>query len=362
MGKKKFAIIFIVILAAYFTGISYLVGVNESIKLILTLLISYILCIIIHEIAHVFAGKLFGMTVNIIYLGPFTFIKQNKKWIIKFKAAYNDLFFGAVAGFKIPDVTTETELNEAAKKLRKVYLFAPIVNLVMGVILVPVFIKVYLWDKSLYLFVFLILSIGMGIAAFAGSDGTNSKKIRKNSSWAALILFINCMLYDGAEHKEDYSYLLMKVKESAKNISGMDLTDNKNLEDMYYNYIVLYYFLGDIIYLMPENVSKSIDFFTTQKDKFRKLKSSKDLIEDFLYLIIIYETIYEGKGKEAKDIYNFIQKNFYNADPLNYPKMRAQYFLGMLNNYDYLSQKDNMSKTYQGESFYKIELNILKLK
>lgn len=347
----------------YFIILSIIAGFIQGIKLILATIISYILCIIIHELGHVFTGKLLGISANIIYLGPFTFIRENNKWAAKFKIQSNDMFLGSEGGLKFPQITSEEDLKKTAKKLRKYYIAGPIVNLVIGVIIFLIFVKIYASNISVYLFIFSILSIWIGMMAIITEDGSNFKKIKKSDSAAALILFINVMLYDGLKNKEAYSYLLMKVKENAENITGMDLMHEKIFEQIYYNYIVLYYYLGDIIYLIPENVRRSIDFFEKQKKNFIKFRYMQNLFEDFLHLIIIYKTIYEGKKEEAKKIYAFIQTNFKNdSRQLNYSRLRSQYFLDISDNYDFLTNKDNMSAIYQGDSFYEIEMNILKLK
>ncbi|WP_162146891.1 M50 family metallopeptidase [Acholeplasma granularum] len=302
-------------------------------------IISVFLAILFHELGHFIKFKRLGIGIKAIYVLGFAFVKEDKRWKLRFAP----MFFLLVGGIVIPEhieIKTEADEVKMIDIFKKVLLAGPKASIIYGAfvfILWVVFLFTNLYIINGILFTLMIITSLMTILAVMSS------RVSKNGlygDFAAIKAFDKDELFRLSyllqlttflEHStESVNYLWPKI---VKILSERNFHSNKlyaNLLSQYLHEITFNHQIG----------STAIDSKINQF-----LRTTRDDEEAFaLYFQIIY--YYESLGNKEKVIEMLnkldITKFNVNSKVMMYYLKLSNHLLGFKDEMDFLSNDKNI--------------------
>lgn len=364
--KRVLSLYIIFIIIAYIIG--YIIGINIAdceqknltiineeyfqnsfIENIFILITTYILSVIVHELAHYFVFVIENIKIRAVILLGCIFIKKNNKWIFKFKISLIRILGGIV----IPDydvVEDKGEFYKLKNKMAKAIVIAPIVSGLLGCLSLSFGILVLKFVPSnmkatLFMFIvgMVVFSMIITISCFFQNEymlgDFVAYKIIKNNQ-----LFSAIQLYEYAIFSQD-QYRVRKNNVFLRNliVKELEIKLNEESKELFVigivDEIIQEYLIG-IIEELPEVIKNYSLFIIENKESIINTSSNTKNLGVIIRIVYLLNKLDEKH--KAIELYNFIDNNFTGYKEYKYYKKQLEHVLGICNNKDYLTNRHNI--------------------
>ncbi|MBT2289552.1 hypothetical protein J7E73_10480 [Paenibacillus albidus] len=275
----------------------------------LLFLISWVILINLHELAHAAAGIMVKIKVKEIHMILITIKKDDGRWGIHFNNPLNTKhtgFIGAVL-IQCDAISNEIDFLKFTKKMNVVSLSGPVFSYIMTLILLIA--QIHYGNFALK--VLLVVSI---IVSFLGSMGDVSKNYQfsKNISYASFLFLATDILSGSYFVSEAREYLEKQMKQDIEKLWQSDLPVSHFNYELSNFMMLLFLSLAtdkskideDEFYAVLGKL-KNPDVLTTNATPSSKLTFTTQL---YIYSILYLELIL-NKGEEAKSLLAYAERN-----------------------------------------------------
>lgn len=203
-------------------------SISTVIIVVLSIVISFYLAIIIHELGHAVVGKFQGMALLNLSIGPIVFERENGRLRMLFMRTAL-----GYAGRAVMYFPTQTPEKVMQKKLIRYVYGGPIVNIVVGIVSVMIS---FIWIHHPFYLIFGTLNLYLGITNLTSAqvktvmtDGMHIKKLKNVPVEQSVMIHVHKQLTEDLHtdspkdwHKgniEKLSELMIANKDNMEGIS-----------------------------------------------------------------------------------------------------------------------------------------------
>lgn len=312
--------------------------------------------VFVHELGHAIGALLVGLKISSFKFGPFAFYLQDGKY--KFKVYFKTLdnYLGRVHPI-VYNVQTDKQYNSLTYKVVIILLGGPIIEIISFCLFF--FIKDFIPNEIIRVSILMTITTFFVISFLFGQDIPGVIKIFTEKVMQEINIYAWSM-YGNWIDVSSNKFIIRKLLIKANQIE-YSLTNLKKAGYQGFYYILLELYLAGYAHVLPKDFISSLEGLTT---KICRL-STKKINEQYFILVYRYLCYLVVKGEDKK----IIQEKYFQLEKFNelikrqdviYEKKRAEHFLGLKDNSEFLSCKDNLFNFfYHDEGFFNINKRIL---
>lgn len=341
---KKYLIIFIAAVIGGICGFTFGdIGIDLTGIFILVpvLILETIIFIICHELNHGFTAERKGLKFTVLYLGPFAFRRENKKFK-RIKGNSNQLTYLGRAQIDNNEIINEEDVNQAKKAWIKALQAGPLSDLILSIIIISVGM---IFKFYVLILATIIIDLCMCIPSYMMGDGKHTRMIKEDEVFKDVILYTYSIAGNTPVSEESKTFLLNKIIDDIEN----NKVNKDNLISMALAAQVIYQEgLCHNLEPIPEEMKNIINMVIENKNVFLKKQIEQTYYKSLMNCAIIYEVIVNKDKNTALKLYNEVKNEKHDMPGEKLDYYRVQHVLGIYNRKSEILNENLMNPIFRG--------------
>ncbi|MEG0856906.1 MAG: site-2 protease family protein [Terrisporobacter sp.] len=349
---KKYIIIFIVAFIGGICGFTFGdlgIDMGSIFIFIPVLILELILFVISHELNHGFAAERNGLKFTVLYLGPFTFKRENKKFK-RIKGTSNQLAYLGRAQIDNGEILNEEDVNKHIKSWIKALQAGPLSDVILSIIMIILgfTLKFYVLIATT-----IVIDIFMFLPSYIIGDGKHIKQMKKDKVFSDIILYTYSIAGNTPISKQSKEFLLKRIVEDINN----NVVTKENLISMTLATQSAYQgILCEDLNSTPKGMEKIVDMAIKNKNMFLKKQIEQTYYKSLINFSIIYEVIINNNKERALELYEEVKNEKHDMPGEKLDYYRVQHVLEIYNRKSEILNENLMNPVFKGcEGITRIE-------
>lgn len=311
------------------------------ILLIPILILQLIVFVISHELSHGFVGKKYGLKFTVLYLGPFVFKRENKKFK-KIKGIFKQSIFIGRAQIDNFEILNEKDIDRGRQAWIKALQAGPLSDLILSIIVILIGII----SKSYLLIISTIIISGViSIPSYFMGDGKHIKMLKNDKVFTDVILYTYSIAGNTPISQESRAFIVDRMFK--------DIEENKVNEMNLISMVLAAHsiYIESILKLqmdLPEEINSIVNMCIENKNIFLKKQIEQSYYKSLINAAILYEVLINENKEKALDLYNHVKNEKHNMPGEMLDFYRVQHVLGINNRKGEILNKNLMNPMFKG--------------
>lgn len=325
-----------------FIGIGLNINLDLNwIYLIPIMILQMIVFVVAHELSHGFVADKNGLKFTVLYLGPFTFRRENNKFK-KIKSFGKQLTYVGRAQIDNFEILNEEDVEKARKAWIKALKAGPLSDLILGTTTICIGL-IFKWN--LLIISTVIIFVLISIPSYIMGDGKHMKLIKKNKIFTDVILYTYSIVGNTPISRESISFLLQKIENNIEKTN----VNKDNLISLALSAQSLYM---DAICNNKEdlspNINEIVEVTIENKNIFLNKQIESSYYKGLINIAIMYEAIIKNNKERALELYKHVKKEKHNMPGEKLDFYRVEHTLGIANRKGEISNENLMNPIFKG--------------
>lgn len=350
MEKILFGIFGAICGIGIFFGVGFL-NINIF-QLILVTIVQFIVFLILHELSHGLIAQKNGLNFSVLYIGPFTFKKENNKFKLQKGTSFQFTYLGR-AQIDNNEILNEDDYKKHIKGWIKAIQAGPLCDLILSITILVIALILKL--NALIISILIVTTL-MCIPSYIAGDGKHAKLLKKDKTFADTIIYTYSIIGNTPSSKKSKSYLIDRL---IKDLENEDINKNNILSLSLALQMVLQGYFNNDIDKLPTIIDEVINASISHK----KLMLSKTLEQSYykglINTSIIYETMFNNNKGKALKLYEEVKVLNHNLPGEKLDLCRSEHILGIKDFEEELKSDKLMNPIFKGcKGAYEMDMNI----
>ena len=334
-------------------GLEYFEDMVVPILLLIPVLILQLISFVIsHELSHGFIAEKNGLRFTVLYLGPFTFKRENRKFKRIKGISKQYVFIGRVQIDNM-EIINEYDIENSRESWIKAIQAGPLSDLILSIIFIIIAI---IFKSKLLFFSTIIVCLLMCIPSYVMGDGKHIKALKSDKIFTDVILYTYSISGNTYVSDESKLFLMDRIIED---LNENDVTKDNLISMVLAAQIIYQVALCDGIRNVPNKLDKIVDMTIENKNLFLKKQIEQTYYKSFINFSIIYEVIINENRQRALEIYNYVKDVKHNMPGEMLDFYRVEHILGINNRKEELLNDNLMNPIFKGcDGIYKMEKKV----
>lgn len=361
--KNKLIKVLLYIIAALIGLILGISGVDIDIEGIAMTIVSIALVVIlevvffatIHELSHGLVAERNGLKFTVLYIGPFTFKRDNKKFK-RMKGMTKQRTYAGRAQIDNFEILNEYDIEKARKVWIKALQAGPLSDLILSIIAIVI----GLIFKSYILIISTVLvSMIMCLPSYIMGDGQHIKLLKTDKIFMHVILYTYSIVGNTIISDESQSFLLGKIE---KDIVENELDKNNIISLSLSAHLIYVNAIYNDRRNLPDNINQIVETTIKNKDTFYKKEIESSYYRNLINTAIMYEVLIKDNKEKALELYKYVKDEKHSLPGEKLDFYRVEHILGISNRKGEILNENLMNPFLKGcEGIEKIERRINEL-
>lgn len=326
-----------------------------TISIVLVAVVEIFVFAIIHELSHGFTAEKNGLKFTVLYLGPFAFKRENKKFK-KIKGLTKQLIYLGRAQIDNFEILNKDDIEKAKKSWIKSLKAGPISDLILSIIVIVLGL---IFKSYILIISTALVSLFMCLPSYIMGDGQHIKLMKKDKIFSNVILYTYTIAGNTPVSEESKLFLLGKVEN--------DISNSEANEDN----IISLALAAQSLYIdgilknkidLPQSMDDIVEKTIKSKNKFLKKQIESSYYRGLINSAIMYEVIINNNKKKAFKLYKYVKKQKHNLPGEKLDFYRVQHILNIADRKGEIENENLMNPIFKGcQGIENIERRINKI-
>ena len=309
----------------------------------------------IHELSHGLTAQKNGLKFTVLYLGPFTFKRENNKFK-RMKGLTKQLTYVGRAQIDNFEILNEDDIEKARKAWIKALQAGPLSDLILSIIAIVIGL---IFKSYILVISTIIVTILMCLPSYIIGDGQHIKLMKKDKIFTNVILYTYSIVGNTIISEESKSFLLEKIKQDIIE----NEVDESNLISLSLSAHSIYM---DAIYNnkrnLPDNINKIVEMTIKNKEIFYKKEIEASYYRNVINTAIMHEVLVDDNKEKALELYKYVKDEKHSLPGERLDFYRVEHVLGISNRKGEILNENLMNPVLKGcEGIEAIEKRINEL-
>lgn len=358
--KNKLGLIILIIVSIIvgLLGGLYDIGINFISKIMIILLIFFLELIIFtisHELNHGFVGERNGLKFSVLYLGPFTFERENKKFK-RIKGLSNQMTYLGRAQIDNGEILNKQDIEKTKKAWIKALKAGPNSDIILSTAMIILALILKLPELLIATF---FIDAAIFIPSYIMGDGKHIKALKNDEVFTDVILYTYSIAGNELISKESKDFLINRIINDIK------------VNEVHKDNLISMALCAQCVYIegicnnikdLPENIDKIVNLSIKHKSLFTKKQIEASYYKSLINTAILYEVLINDNKERAIAIYKYVKDETHNLPGEILDFYRVEHILGIANRKSKILDENLMNPLFRGcKGVENIEKTINKL-
>ncbi|MCC3869044.1 site-2 protease family protein [Terrisporobacter mayombei] len=312
-----------------------------AVSIVLVGIVELLIFTTIHELSHGFVAEKNGLKFTVLYIGPFTFKRENKKFK-RMKGLTKQLMYIGRAQIDNFEILNEDDIEKARKAWIKALQAGPLSDLILSIIAIVLGL---IFKSYILVIATIIVVMFMCLPSYIMGDGQHTKLMKTDKIFTHVILYTYSIIGNTLVSEESRRFLLEKIE---KDIVENEV-DKNNLISLSLSAHSIYV---NAMYNdrrgLSESINKIVEMTIKNKDIFYKKEIESSYYRNVINTAIIYEVLIEDNKEKALELYKYVQNEKHNMPGEKLDFYRVEHVLGIANRRSEILNENLMNPVLKG--------------
>lgn len=358
MKNKLWIIIPIIIggIGGFFSGI-YDVNLNFIDKIMIVLaifLLELIIFTISHELSHGFVAEKNGLKFSVLYLGPFTFKRENNKFT-RIKGISRQMIYLGRAQIDNGEILNKQDIEKTKQAWIRALKAGPNSDMTLSILMIILALVIKLPE----LIVATLLLDVVFISSYIIGDGKHIKSLKNDEVFADVILYTYSIAGNRLVSKRSKDFLIDRL---INDIEENEVSESSIVSMALCAHSVYVEGVCNNIKSLPHNINKIVELSIKYKNIFMKKQIESSYYRGLINTAILYEALINNDKEKALELYKYVKNENHNLPGEMLDFYRVEHVLGIANRKSEILNKNLMNPAFKGcEGVENIEKTLNKL-
>lgn len=312
-----------------------------AVSIVLVGIVELLFFATIHELSHGFVAEKNGLNFTVLYVGPFAFKRENKKFK-RMKGITKQLMYIGRAQIDNFEILNEDDIEKARKAWIKALQAGPLSDLILSITAIVLGL---IFRSYILVIATIIVDMCMCLPSYIMGDGQHTKLMKSDKVFTHVILYTYSIIGNTLISEESRLFLLEKIEKDivenevdTSNVISLSLSAHS----IYVNAIC-----NDRRDL-PENINKILEMTKKNKDIFYKKEIESSYYRNVINTSILYEVLIKDNKEKALDLYKCVKNEKHNMPGEKLDFFRVEHVLGIANRKSEILNENLMNPVLKG--------------